>query len=94
MLCNYIYIKNLKWILISNLWFVFFFREGPNAFFGDILFRLKKFIRRKLRLMGLIKNRRVKLKDAPQIRCTCAKKSSSKDDSLSDYEFADEEFCT
>lgn len=47
-----------------------------------------------MRALGLVKNRRVKLKDAPQVQCTDKpKKRSSKDESLSDFEFT-EDFCT
>lgn len=84
---------------VNLLFYIFktdiYFREGPSCFFGDITFRIKKFMRRKLRALGLVKNRRVKLKETPQVKCSDSSRNNpSKDESLSDFEFAEDDFCT
>lgn len=47
--------------------FFFVFREGPGCFCGDIKYRSKRFLCRRLRALGFRK-KRVKIKECEEIR--------------------------
>ncbi|XP_057671445.1 uncharacterized protein LOC130903394 [Diorhabda carinulata] len=42
-------------------------QDGPSCFFGDISYRLKRFLRKKLKILGIKKQRKVKIQESKEI---------------------------